>query len=219
MLDRVASTTSDMRAEHVGRSVQLWGLSGLQLLHTLLLPPGPRGDEHLHPAEPRFLADGRTLIVSTFNCGLYRIADVASENPQVEHIYTFPRDTASNEECSLPVRFERFWVQTVDHTRSLVVLDLADPGRPVLVDELTFDSGAVPHWISIEPGGSRIVLTGGGTLTGRVVLPRIDPESGELSVIEDFADGMMPGLDLNLENWPHGSTGAVRPHGAVFSRR
>lgn len=217
-LDRVASTTSDMRSEHVGRSVQLWSLSDLELLHTLLLPPGPRGDEHLHPAEPRFLADGRTLIVSTFNCGLYLVSDVTSDDPGVEHIYTFARDTASSEECGLPVHLGRFWVQTVEHTRSLVVLDLSDPRHPVPVDELEFDDRAVPHWISLEPSGERIVLTGGGSLSGRVLLLRIDPESGRLSVIENFgAAGRIPGLDMMREEWPHGRTGPVQPHGAVFS--
>ncbi|MEJ2318446.1 MAG: hypothetical protein P8Y21_03810 [Gemmatimonadales bacterium] len=217
-LDRVASTTSDMRAEHVGRSVQLWSLSDLELLHTLLLPPGPRGDEHLHPAEPRFLDDGQTLIVSTFNCGLYLVSDVASGDPGVEHIYTFPRDRESDEECSLPVHLGRFWVQTVDHTRSIFVLDLSDPRHPALVDELELEAEAVPHWISLEPSGHRIVLTGSGTLSGRVVLLRIDPESGKLSVIDDFGPGgRIPGLDMNRADWPHGRTGPVRPHGAVFS--
>jgi hypothetical protein len=218
-LDRIASTSSDMRLEYVGRSVQLWSLSDLELLHTLVLPEGPRGDEHLHSAEPRFLADGRTLIVSTFNCGLYLVSDVMSDDPRAEHIYTFPRDTGSDEECSLPVQIGRFWVQTVDHTHSLIVLDLSDPGHPVQVDELEFDERAVPHWISLEPSGNRIVLTGGGTLSGRVVMLRIDPESGELSVIEEFGDGEgVPGVDMNRESWPHAASGPVRPHGAVFSR-
>ncbi len=218
-LDRVASTTSDMRPEHVGRSVQVWSLSGLELLHTVLLPLGPRGDEHLHPAEPRFLADGRTLIVNTFNCGLYLVPEVASDDPRAEHIYTFPRDAASDEECSLPIQFGRFWVQTIDHTRSVVVLDLSDPVHPVQVDELEFGDRAVPHWISLEPSGNRIVLTGGGTLSGRVVMLRIDPESGKLSVIEEFGDGEeLLGVSMNRDSWPHGASGPVRPHGAVFSR-
>jgi hypothetical protein len=34
------------------------------LLHTLWLPPGPRGDENWLTAEPRVLADGRTVMVN-----------------------------------------------------------------------------------------------------------------------------------------------------------
>lgn len=50
-IDRVVTTTADMDGVHQGRSVQVWRLSDLSLLHTVLLPPGPRGDEHLHPGE------------------------------------------------------------------------------------------------------------------------------------------------------------------------
>ena len=43
-LDRVLTTSADMHGERVGRSVQVWRLSDLALLHTVLLPPGPRGE-------------------------------------------------------------------------------------------------------------------------------------------------------------------------------
>jgi hypothetical protein len=219
-LDRVVSTTSDMRPVHQGRSIQVWRLSNLDLLHTVMLPPGSRGDEHLHPAEPRFLADGRTLVVGTFNCGIYLVQDVDSNEPRVEHIYTLPRDTGSDEECSLPVRYGQYWVQTVDNTNSIVVLDLADPGQPVMVDELRFDDQAIPHWISLEPFGNRIVLTGSGTLSGLVMMLRIDAGTGELSIINEFGTAEpWPGVNMNRESWPHGSSGPAVPHGAVFSRR
>jgi hypothetical protein len=219
-LDRVVSTTSDMRPEHQGRSIQVWRLSDLELLHTVLLPPGSRGDEHLHPAEPRFLEDGRTLVVSTFNCGLYLVRDVDSDDPRVEHIYTLPREPGSDDECSLPVRFGQYWVQTVDNTHSVVVLDLADPGHPVMVHELRFSDQAIPHWISLEPLGNRIVLTGSGALSGIVMMLRIDPGTGRLSVISEFGSAQAwPGVSMNRESWPHGRSGPAVPHGAVFSRR
>jgi len=43
-LDRVVTTSADMHGRLAGRSVQVWRLSDLTLLHTILLPPGPRGD-------------------------------------------------------------------------------------------------------------------------------------------------------------------------------
>jgi hypothetical protein len=46
---------------------------------------------------------------------------------------------------------------------------------------------------------------------------RLNPESGKLSVIEDFGGGWIPGVNMDRSDWPHGSSGAVRPHGAVFS--
>ena len=79
----------------------------------------------------------------------------------------------------------------------------------------------MPHWISAEVGGDRIVLTGDGAwLAGRAVLLHLDPATGKLSLIEDFQTpgAASPGADMNREVWPHGNTGPAIPHGAVFSR-
>jgi hypothetical protein len=61
-----------MHGMTLGRSVQVWRLSDLVLLHTVLLPPGPRGNEHQHPAEVRLLGDGKsvtnTMILSPIFC-------------------------------------------------------------------------------------------------------------------------------------------------------
>jgi hypothetical protein len=215
-LDRVVTTTSDMRPGNKASSIQVWRLSDLELLQTVMLPPGPKGDEHVYPAEPRFLADGRTLIVTTFNCGIYLVQGVETDDPQIQHTYTLPRE---NEECSLPVLAGRYWVQTVDHSHSIVVFDMTDPAEPVIVDELTFDGLTEPHWISLEPGGNRIVLTGYKDMSGYVMLLRIDPATGKLSVIKGFGEsGVFPGVNMNQSDWPHGATGRAVPHGAVFSR-
>ena len=220
-LDRVVTTTTDMSMQHEGRSVQIWSLSELELLHTILLPPGPRGDEHLDPAEPRFLADG-TAIVNTFRCGMYHLTGIESEKPQVELIASLPRDPDSElgtAECSLPVLFRNFWVQTADPSHSMVVFDISDPRNPIQVDELLFEGDATPHWISLERGSNRIVMTGGGEqLRGMVVLLEIDPASGKLSIVENFgADGDI-GVSMRRESWPHGNSGPAIPHGSVFSR-
>jgi len=201
-LDRVLTTTSDMNMAHEGRSVQVWSLGDLELLHTLPLPPGPLGNEHLNPAEPRFLADG-SAIVNTFNCGMYRVTDIASDAPQVAFIGSLPRPADAelgNAECSLPVVYENFWVQTSDPTHSIVVFDISDPSQPVQVDELVFDDDVTPHWISLEPDSNRIVLTGGGeALAGMVVLLEIESGTGRIAIVEGF-------------------TGSAIPHGVVFSR-
>ena len=219
-LDRVITTTSDMSMEYVGRSFQVWSLSELKLLHTVLLPPGPHGDEHLNPAEPRFLEDGRTLIVTTFNCGMYVVHGIDTDEPEVRHVYTLPQNVAEGEECGLPVQSGQFWVQTVENTESLVVFDLSDPDHPVVVDDFRPIDGGRPHWISKEPFGNRIVLTGGGTLSGQVMLLQIDPTTGALSLVDGFGDGPMPAaVSMNRATWPHGATGPAIPHGAVFSRR
>lgn len=215
-LDRVVTTSTDM-AGVLNPAVQIWRLSDLSLRSTLVLEPGPAGSEHLGTAEPRLLADGRTVIVSTFSCGLYKLADLETE-PTATLVYAFSQQEGTY--CALPVVTDRFWIQTVPAERALVTLDISDPDRPVEVARLTLGPDDVPHWISLEPGGHRIVITGYSGLAGRVLLARLDPETGELELEESFREplGGRPGVDLRRASWPHGETGPAAPHGAVFSR-
>jgi hypothetical protein len=219
LLDRVVTTSADMHGRHVGRSVQVWRLSDLTLLHTVLLPPGPRGDEHLHPAEPRVLADGRTVLVTTFRCGMYVLSALDS-TPVATLARSFPWSAVSGEDtdCNVPVRNGRFWVQPVGTTGSLVVLDVSNPLKPAVVDELGFGIDARPHWLALEPGGRRIVMTGGGTLAGGVFLIEMDPETGKLQLAGGLpATGSgIPGIRFDRDAWPHGRTGPAFAHGAVF---
>jgi hypothetical protein len=70
--DQVVSTNTAMHELNgKSRTVQVWQFSSLLALRTLTLPPGPRGDEQYYPGEPRLLDDGKSLLVHTFNCGLY----------------------------------------------------------------------------------------------------------------------------------------------------
>ena len=112
----------------MGRSVQVWRLSDLVLLHTVLLPPGPRGDEHLHPAEVRVLGDGKSVMVTTFRCGMYVLSELDGI-PVATLARSFPWSAVAGEDtdCNVPVRFGRFWVQPVGTTGSLVVLDVSRP--------------------------------------------------------------------------------------------
>jgi len=219
-IDRVVSTSADMMGEHTGRSIQVWRLSDLELLDTILLPAGPRGDENAHPSEVRALGDGKSVIVGTFRCGLYLVEAIDYE-PSVTFLRAFPWSPVNGEDtdCNLPVRLGNFWVQTVGTTGSLVVLDIADPRRPKIVSEYSFGIDARPHWISLEPGGNRIVMTGGGTLDGGVVLLRIDETTGALSLVEAFrSPNHRFGLSFDRESWPHGDTGPAYAHGAVFRK-
>jgi hypothetical protein len=219
-LDRVVTTTADMHGRRVGRSVQVWRLSDLVLLHTVLLPPGPRGDEHLHPAEARLLGDGKSVMIATFRCGMYVLSELDGI-PVARLARSFPWSPVAGEDtdCNVPVRSGRFWVQPVGTTGSLVVLDVSRPEEPVIVDELAFGVDARPHWLALEPGGKRIVMTGGGTLAGGVYLIDMDPETGKLRLAGDLpATGSgIPGIRFDREEWPHGKTGPAFAHGAVFS--
>jgi hypothetical protein len=221
-LDRVVTTTGDMWMKMEGRSVQIWRLSDLSLLKTILLPPGPKGDEHLDVAEARLLADGKTLVVTTFHCGMYVLSGIETEEPDIQFVHSFPFESyEAGDECGLPWREGDFWIQNVEKTSSLHVLDISDPYNPVKVSELYVGEGEDPHWVSGELGGNRLALTGSGPwLDGRVVLIEMDPDSGELSFIEDFRSpgADRPGADMTRTDWPHGTNSGAIPHGVVFSR-
>jgi len=220
--DRIVTTTTDMWEAMTSRSVQIWRESDLTLLHTIVLPPGPQGDENLDVAEARLLSDGRSLIVNTFRCGMYLLTGVESDAPSIEFIASFPYESYDvGDQCSVPWLVDDYWVQTINKTNSVAVLDVSDPRNPRTISELVLGEGVGPHWLSGEIGGERLVLTGsGGWLDGRAVLLHLDRTTGALTLVEDFRTpgSEHPGVDMNDQAWPHGATGSAVPHGAVFSR-
>lgn len=215
-LDRVVTSSADMHGKDVSHSIQVWRLSDLKLLRTVRLPAGPNGDEGEDPAEPRVLADGRTVVVSTFNCGLYLLNGIDGPAPSAEFVHAF----AGGVECALPVVAGRYWVAT-SVKRGLIALDMTDPRKPVEVSRLVLPDGQGPHWISLAPDGRRIVVSGGKLAREtRILLVTIDPASGKLSLDDSFRDpgSVTPGVSFDRASWPHGATGKALPHGAVFSR-
>jgi hypothetical protein len=214
-LDRVVTTSADMHAADVSHVVQVWRLSDLGRVATVVLPPGPSGQDGLDPAEPRVLSDGRTVLVSTFNCGLYRMLGVDTERPAAAFVHRF-----EGTNCALPVVSGRFWIQTVPDAHALVSLDVSDLSRPREASRLTLSPTDGPHWIALDPSGRRIVISGGhGTLERRVLLATLDPETGALALDGRFRDAgaAAPGVSFERADWPHGRTGPAVPHGAVFS--
>lgn len=214
--DRVVTTTSDMSRQQANDTIQIWRLSDLALLHTVPLPPGPRGDENMNPAEPRLMADGKTVLVNTFSCGLYEIRDVAGPSPSVRHVLTLA-DKGPQQGCALPVTFNRFWVNTVPARNGLVAFDLSDMENVEEVGYVNLGENVRPHWISLEPDHERIVVSGDAALLNGVMMVEAEPDTGTLSIDSDFGDGGT--VNFARENWPHGSTGPAVPHGAVFSIR
>ena len=198
-LDRVVTTCYDMEEKQPTRAVQIWRLSDLRLLKTIELPPGPRGVEGQESGEPRVLADGTTVLVSTFECGLYRLTGIQTDSPAAQLLYDFGAKS-----CAVPVQIDDFWIEPVP-LNSIVTLDIADPGKPKEVSRLALGPQDWPHWLSIEPSGRRFVLTGYFGLSDRVVLGTVDTH-GNLVLDERFGSGE-PGI--RLKN--------AAPHGAVFS--
>ena len=227
-LDRAVSTTTDMWGEATGSSFQVWRLSDLSRVATIRLPEGPSGTEHLDPAEVRLLADSVTAVLTTFRCGMYLLHGLETGAPRAELVSSLPWAAYDTDQCGIPLTRGRFWVQTWAHSSgsALVSLDISDPSRPVEVDRLTGDEIGLsgywePHWISMEPGGDRIVLTSNsGETMYRVLIIRLDPETGGLSLDASFRDPGSdgPGVRFDRRSWPHGEAGPARPHGSVFAR-
>lgn len=218
-LDRVVSTTTDMEQDFpASRNLQLWRLSDLTLLSTFPLPDGATGGEALLTAEPRLLGDGRSVLVSTFNCGLYLLSGLDTDSPSGRLVSSFPRKAGTS--CAIPVVSGRFYVVTVPAWNAVVALDISDPARPREVSRLTLGQSDVPHWISISPDQQRIVVSGYEGMQHRVVIARFDSSSGQLALDERFREpgATSAGYRMDDKTWPHGSRAKGIPHGAVFSR-
>lgn len=216
-LDRIVTTTTDMQSGDAIQSVQLWRLSDLRLLHTFDLPHGPRGDEASLTAEPRLLADGRTVLVSTFHCGLYLMRGLDGPEPTAQLVAAFPRKEKTY--CAVPVVAGRYYLVTVPAWNAVVSLDISNPAKPTEVSRLVLGPMDIPHWIALEPGHRRVVITGYGSLAHRVVMASFDPSTGSLSLDSRFRDegAAEPGVRTDNKRWPHGGHAPGIPHGAVFS--
>jgi hypothetical protein len=219
-LDRIVTTTTDMDgASPASRQLQIWRLSDLSLLHTITLPNGPAGDESMMTAEPRVLADGRTVLVSTFACGLYLMEGLEGETPSGRLVASFPRKEGTY--CAIPIVAGHYYLVTVPAWNAVVSLDIADPAGPREVSRVTLGPEDVPHWIAISPDQRRVVITGYRGMKHRVMIARFDSATGRLAIDERFREvgATEPGFRMDDKTWPHGGNAKAIPHGAVFSLR
>ena len=217
-IDRALSTTTDMddgNKPATSEWIQLWRLSDLKLLKTFALQAGPRGDEHRFTGELRLLPDGKSVYVHTFNCGLYLIRDIDTDQPRATFVKSFAGDN-----CGVPVVTGHFWLQPVPRDHALVSLDISDPEHPREVSRVTFGDDEWPHWASLNATGRRVVVNSAGSKPNRLYIVDVDANTGKLEIDRRFKDaGDRPGVSLTGKAWPHGFTGEARPHGTVFSRR
>jgi hypothetical protein len=216
-IDRVVSTNTAMHDQDgKSRTVQVWQFSNLHVLRTLVLPPGPRGDEQNYPGEPRLLEDGKSLLIHTFSCGLYLMRGVENDQPSIHFVYGFP-----GIDCGVPLRVGHWWLQTVPETHSLTVLDVSDPERPQEVSRVTFDAGQKPHWVALDPSGTRVVLNSDENGPDhRLFMVNFDPNTGAVKLDDRFRDpgSSNPGVSMDGKSWPHRFHGNAYAHGTVFSR-
>ena len=216
-LDRIVTTTTDMIGTEDTRVVQVWRLSDMSLLHTFNLPDGPRGNEGFATAEPRLLTDGRTVLVSTFNCGLYLLDGLDTAAPSGRLVASFPLKPKTS--CAIPVIAGHYYLVTVPAWSAVVSLDIADPAHPREVSRVSLRANDVPHWISLEPNQRRVVITGYAGLKNRVVIADFNAATGVLSLDRQFREpgATAPGFLMRGKRWPHGGRASAVPHGAVFS--
>ncbi|MEW9625686.1 YncE family protein [Rhodanobacter geophilus] len=206
--DRVVTGSADMMGAQVSHVVQVWRLSDLKLLQTLPLPHEPDWiyDTAADSSEPRVLADGKTVLVPTFNCGLFLLKHPAVAQPTLQHVYDL-----GYRMCEVPVVAGDFLVETMQSGHAIVSLDVHDPEHPREVSRILLPPDEYPHWLALEPGGDRLAITGYGALATRVRFARVDRRTGTLQ--------LEPAMTIDLSHAPPGSWhGSAMPHGVVFSR-
>jgi len=216
-IDRVVSTNTSMHFKSDGetRTVQIWRLSDLKLLRTLVLPAGPRGHEHEAPGEPQLLDDGKTVLIHTFNCGLYELSGIDKEQPLVRHLKTF-----DGELCAVPLRIGNYWIQTLFSAHALAAYDISDRNHIKEVSRVTFNEKQSPHWISPDADRKRIILNSGEYGEHRLYMVNFNSGTGSLAIDAQFRDvgSDQAGVSMDGKSWPHGFHGDAHAHGTVFSR-
>lgn len=190
------------KASHV---IQIWRLSDLKLIKSIILPRPPRFADAIakNAYEPRLLQDGKTVLVLTSGCGLYQVMNLDGDHPGARFLYDF-----GYRACGVPAIAGRYWIQPTS-AHSLVSLDISDLSKVKEAGRLALDNDALPHWVSNETAGNRIVITGFGSLATHALFARVDPKTGALTWYPQYID-----FD---RHWPDGWNGPAMPHGALFS--
>ena len=213
--DRVIVTNSPMGDDYLlsSNTYQLFRLSDLKLLGTYRFDPGARLNGHISPEEPRIGPDGAAY-VQTLSCGIQRVTGIDSPQPTAKLVHQFPGSW-----CGVPTIVGHFLVQSVPSIHGFIVLNIADGDRPVEVSRLTISDKYDAHWTAWDPASRRLVVTS-GQAGDRMYLLKLDAATGALSIDDSFRDSDgQPGFSFAKRSWPHGWTGAGKPHGAVFSRK
>ncbi|HVF40374.1 MAG TPA: hypothetical protein VM939_10770 [Gemmatimonadaceae bacterium] len=213
-IDRAITTSMPMDDEHTAHVVQVWELSGLRVLHTIPIPPLARDSVSYYPYDARALPDGRTAMLNTYFCGLYRLSDLDSDRPRLDFVHALDR----SEGCAVATVIGNYWVIPVAYGRAIVSLDVTNPMRPVEVSRLTTDSTFMPHWISADARSDRIVINSTDEGEPRVLVAHLDRNTGRLTWDERFRDA---GSSQRGVSFKHRATGAlpVMTHASLFGGR
>lgn len=218
-IDRIVTTSTPMDMDAAFANVaQVWRLSDMKLLHTLsVVGPDNAPMRGKFPFEIRVLPDGKSAMFNTFSCGFYLIDGLETDNPTVELVYAMKK--MDQQRCAVPSIVGNYWVMPVEKSGEVVVLDISDPRNTHEVFTLKFDEGFFPHYSVNEPKSNRIALVGFMGMDHRVLMIKIDEETGALSWDEKFREAGSDrlGVDYDRASWPHGDAGDAIPHGMVWS--
>jgi hypothetical protein len=193
--------------EHAGNQVQVYRLSDLALLKTIKLPTNDA------PNEPRVLQDGRTVLVGSIACRIYRVTGLDGTDPGVEVVHQ-----EEQRGCAMPLVIGNYWIQANAATHRIFSLDVRDLKSVRVVSEVALDERQRPHWLATD--GSRIVVVNEPSPTAerRMWMLQIDRATGKLVLDTAFRDAgsTRPGIAFDRAEWPHGMSGNAVPHGTVF---
>lgn len=207
-IDRVVTTSADMMpSSHESRVVQVWRLSDLKLLKSVVLPKPKtfKGVAAENPDEARLLSDGRTVLVKTGACGLFRMNGLRGTDPSATFVYDFGYRACS----SVPIVIGNYWLQPSLSGHTITALDVRDPSHPFQAGYLNLGPAAYPHWMAREPGTNRFVITGFGSLLNKITFAEIDSRTGALRLTSQS-------ITLNKATWPDGWKGGAIPHATLF---
>lgn len=207
-LDRVVTTSADMMpTTNHSHVVQIWRLSDLKLLQTIVLPKPAifKGIAAQDADEARVLADGETVMIKTASCGLFRLTGLQSAHASVDYVY----DLGGRQCSSVPLVMGNYWLEESISMHSITVLDVSDSANPREVSRLYLGPNAGPHWQSRDPASNRIAITGFGSLLNTIKFATLDPRTGALTLDSRS-------IVLDNVSWPDGWSGRAIPHATLF---
>jgi hypothetical protein len=231
-IDRLITTSAVMMENNSADVVQVWRLSDLKLLNTLeapvaLLPNGKPLVTHFRktdqpsgkwmPFEPRVMRDGSVLL-NAYGCGFYRLTNIDSAQPKLDNVYTINVPASSESgECAVPYVVNHYWLMPVGSMHAVLSLDISDPAHPVEVSRIVAPGDFASHWLAKDPNSNRLILGQEVGYENRMLMLRVDPETGRIWWDESFrSEDGSPGFSFVRNSWPHGKTGEATGHAALF---
>jgi hypothetical protein len=214
-IDRMVTTSMPMDDESTADVVQVWRISDLRLLHTIALPK-VAGDTSLHmPYDSRTLPDGHSVMIDTYYCELYRLADIDAEHPRLEPVRL--EHVLHSDGCAVSAVMGHYLLLPAASAHDVVSFDVSDPAHPREVSALHLDTLFFPHWISADPTSDRIVVSSSEVGDPRIVIAQLDRNTGVLSRDAAFQEqgAAKPGVSFDHDPWRHAGKAPIA-HAAIF---